>query len=280
MRAAANEKGEKHKELQCLNGHGPMKHVAEIEKVDFRGVELDIDTDIYECQICGLKAGTDEQAANIQLKIADAYRKKKGLLTSKEIKTCRATMNLSQAKLAKEVGVGVASIKRWETGAIQNASMDNLLRTVLKCEVKSNNPMNGNRELSLPRVKLVLQNLQKLINRILLKNDDKFLYTAKYIFYIDMLAYRDLGKSMTGATYAWLPHGPQLNNYRDLVDEILASDESEAEPLSEAELKIVERVAHRFPRERDAYHSSHKEDVLRNKSIGSLIFYTDANELS
>ena len=35
-----------------------------------------------------------------------------------------------------------------------------------------------------------------------------------------MVAFRNIGRSMTGATYAALPYGPQLNNYSDLIDEI------------------------------------------------------------
>lgn len=38
--------------------------------------------------------------------------------------------------------------------------------------------------------------------------------------YADQVAYRELGIGMTGATYAVMPHGPQLDNYADLVDEI------------------------------------------------------------
>jgi hypothetical protein len=47
-----------------------------------------------------------------------------------------------------------------------------------------------------------------------------------------MTARRDMGRGMTGATYAALPMGPQLNNYRDLVDEILRADPADAEPLT------------------------------------------------
>ena len=38
------------------------------------------------------------------------------------------------------------------------------------------------------------------------------LYAAKFFWYADMLAFRDLGSSMTGAGSAALPLGPQLNN--------------------------------------------------------------------
>lgn len=33
------------------------------------------------------------------------------------------------------------------------------------------------------------------------------LYAAKYLWYADMVAFRDLGRSITGASYAALPMG-------------------------------------------------------------------------
>lgn len=52
-----------------------------------------------------------------------------GRLTPSEIKEIRKARSLSQDRFADEVGVGLASIKRWETGAvIQSAAMDKLLR--------------------------------------------------------------------------------------------------------------------------------------------------------
>lgn len=77
------------------------------------------------------------------------------------------------------------------------------------------------------------------MGRILLRKTDKMLYAAKYFWYADILAFRDLGTSMTGAGYAALPLGPQLNNYRDLVEEIRKADETQAEPLTKEELQII-----------------------------------------
>jgi len=71
--------------------------------------------------------------------IADAYRSKTGLLTSHEIKSLRISHGLSQQQLADLINVGVASIKRWETGLIQSKSMDHILRMQLQCRLDSDN---------------------------------------------------------------------------------------------------------------------------------------------
>ena len=85
---------------------------------------------------------------------------------------------------------------------------------------------------------------------------------------------------MTGATYAALPYGPQLNNYKDLIEDIMKADQSEAEALSPAEKRIITRIALRFPEERMAYASAHKEKIWKKQSNGAIIPYTNSSELT
>lgn len=113
----------------------------------------------------------------------------------------------------------------------------------------------------------------------LLKQGDRLLYSAKYLWYADMLAYRDIGKSMTGATYAALPQGPQLNNYRDLVPYILSSNEAEAEKLTALEIEIIHRIASRFPQAKQIYNASHDEEAWKMTRIGMPISYRLANTI-
>ena len=50
------------------------------------------------------------------------------------------------------------------------------------------------------------------------------LYTGKHLWLVVMLAFRETGQSMTGATYAALPQGAQLNNYRGLAKLLAGAD--------------------------------------------------------
>ena len=84
---------------------------------------------------------------------------------------------------------------------------------------------------------------------------------------------------MTGATYAGLPYGPQPNNYRDLVDAIKESDETEAEPLSQEE-RILRHIAKRFPDKRMVYEAAHRETVWKETATGALIPYSRAHEIT
>ncbi len=266
-------------EILCPVGHGEMELQDFRETTTFRDIEIDYTGKHYVCQDCGLEVAVKEQMADIQKKISDTYRYKTGLLPGEEIKQLRKKYGVSQKALADKMTIGIASIKRWENGIIQSKSMDQALRyAFLKHE--SDAEFTGNRDLSIPRIKLVVKEFESKLARKLLKKGDKFLFTAKYLWYADMVAFRNIGKSMTGATYAALTYGPQLNNYRDLIDVIKDSDISVPEPLSDDEKKIIAQICKVFPKEQMVYDAAHREPVWKNTSIGHMIPYSKAYELT
>jgi len=177
------------------------------------------------------------------------------------------------------MSVGIASIKRWEGASIQSKSMDQALRMALRGQAAGDS-CTGNRRFSLPRIKLVFMELENILGKKLLKKNDKMLFAAKYLWYADMIVHRDTGQSMTGATYAALPLGPQLNNYRELIEDIKNSDPSTAEPLSPEEKRILTRLALKFPREQLILKAAHGEPAWKRKSNGQLIPYTDSGEIT
>jgi len=267
------------KTLYCPEGHGAMELKKELNNTTFRGVDISYEAEKYVCRECKLEAGTVQTAGIVQKLIADVYRSKVRLLTGDEIRSLRKSRGLSQQNLAELMNVGVASIKRWETGLIQSKSMDHALRIQLQCRIQADN-ISGNRELSLARIKLVARQLEMLIGKRLLKIHDRFLFLAKYLWYADMLAFRQLGRGLTGATYAAITYGPQLNNYKDLVKPIKESDETMTEPLSDEELRIIRKVVDKFPEENAVYDAAHREKVWQEATIGSLIPYSCAHELT
>ena len=265
--------------MLCPRGHKEMV-IKKIQKsIPFRGTRVSFPVEQYVCPECGAEAGTVKQTAAIQKSIADAYRKSVGLLTGTEIVEGRKRMKLTQEELAKRMNVGIASIKRWEGASIQSKSMDQALRIALRGQ-NVGDCCTGNRSFSIPRIKLVLNELGLLLGRKLLKKNDKMLFAAKYLWYADMLAHRETGQSMTGATYAALPLGPQLNNYKDLIDDIEKADVSKAEPLTPEEKRITARIAMKFPREQMVYHAAHRETIWKKKPRGAIIPYTDSGELT
>lgn len=64
------------------------------------------------------------------LNARNAYRRKRGLLTSDEIVSIRERYGLSQVDLAKLLGWGESTISRYESKAIQDESYDIMLRLI------------------------------------------------------------------------------------------------------------------------------------------------------
>jgi putative zinc finger/helix-turn-helix YgiT family protein len=267
------------KALSCPRGHHQMKLQKLSKTISFRGMEIPCTVEAYICPVCGLEAGTAKSAGANQQELADAFRKQVGLLAGDEIKSLRKKRGLTQQAMADRLKIGVASIKRWETGLIQSKSMDHALRLHLTGH-RLKEDFSGNRPFSIPRIKLVLTAFEKKLGRTLLRKTDRMLYAAKYLWYADMLAFRDLGTSMTGAGYAALPLGPQLNNYRDLVEEIKKADGTEAEPLTGEELMIIRKIVKAFLEDRQVYEAAHREKIWRDKPIGAAIPYSEAKGLS
>ena len=267
-------------EMKCPACENALKRVQKEGKTRFRDEDIVYAFEGFVCPKCGLETGTLEQTAAIQKRISDAYRSKAGLLAGAEVVAGRKKLGLSQQALADRMKIGIASLKRWEGSIIQSRSMDQLLRDALSGRTCGDDPYTGNRTFSIPRVKIVLRHFETKLGRSILRKDDRMLYAAKYLWYADMLAFRELGEGMTGATYAALTYGPQMNNYRDLVGSVLAADEKQAEPLSREEEGIIEKIAATFPRDPMIYQAAHRERVWKEKTIGALIPYPDAGRLT
>jgi putative zinc finger/helix-turn-helix YgiT family protein len=265
--------------IRCPRGHDDLAAQKVVKETTFRGKYIKYKINVYVCKECGIEIGTIDQAANAQLAIAEAYREKVGLLTSAEMKECRKRLGWSQKKLAQMTGLGISSIKRWELGIIQTKPMDSLLRRALSGN-NAGNYYTGNRKLSLERLKLVMKEFEKELGFKFIEDGDMLLFDTKYAWFADMVAHREIGRSMTGATYAALPYGPQLNNYRDLIGDIRNADETNAKALTEDEKRIIARVARSFPTKRLVMNAAHREIAWKNKSPGAIIPYSDSSKLT
>src|SRR5690606_6517743 len=62
----------------------------------------------------------------------NAYRRKNGLLFPQEMIRLRKNRGMTQKEFAEFLGVGEASIKRWERGLVQDKSQDQLIRAKTK----------------------------------------------------------------------------------------------------------------------------------------------------
>ena len=112
--------------LKCQNERFTEKLTA-VPQV-FRGEEFTVKAQAMVCTECGWFTMSDAQADDLCVLTADEYRRRHGLLTSAEIVACRKAHGKSQAKFAAFLGVGIASVKRWEGGTVQEPVYDDLIR--------------------------------------------------------------------------------------------------------------------------------------------------------
>lgn len=83
---------------------------------------------VPQCGNC--KAISIDDEADQQ--ISAAFRREARLLAPEEIRQGRETLGLTQKQFANLLGVGEATVSRWETGAqIQQRAMDRFLRVCL-----------------------------------------------------------------------------------------------------------------------------------------------------
>ena len=95
---------------------------------NLKGETVSVQITGSECPACGHKSIEGRRMSEFMQKIADAYRVKRKLLTSTEIRNARERLGMSQIVFAEYLGVGSASVKRWELGELQTKVVDELIR--------------------------------------------------------------------------------------------------------------------------------------------------------
>lgn len=113
--------------LQCENG------TLTPSMVSLRGTrnneEFTVTVPGLHCTVCGFATIDNRQSGEFTRAISDAYREAHSLLTGAELKSRRSQwLKMSQQQFADYLGVGIASVKRWESGQVQDRAMDELLR--------------------------------------------------------------------------------------------------------------------------------------------------------
>jgi putative zinc finger/helix-turn-helix YgiT family protein len=116
---------------KCPCGKGEMNLTTREKKTCCNGVDVHVTSGAYVCPCCGIEVGTVVQASEAQKTIADEYRKKTGLLTGDDIKKFRSAKGLSQKQLADLMDVCETSVQKWESGLVQDFTIDKRLRKIL-----------------------------------------------------------------------------------------------------------------------------------------------------
>jgi putative zinc finger/helix-turn-helix YgiT family protein len=86
------------------------------------------------CQLCGFQTFEGSGAmTEFRRLINEEYKRAHGLLTSAALVSLRNSLDMNQEEFARHVDVGLASLKRWELGKIQEqASNDRIIEKLTK----------------------------------------------------------------------------------------------------------------------------------------------------
>jgi len=95
---------------------------------ELKGEAFSVTLPALVCPSCGFTTVEGVDMPEYMRLVADAYRKKHRLLTSDEIRRRRQRLGMSQLRFSEYLGVGIASLKRWEMGKVQDTSSDELIR--------------------------------------------------------------------------------------------------------------------------------------------------------
>lgn len=261
--------------------------------------QVDVVVEAMVCVKCGHSMMNDVQMDELRRAAADVYRVKHGLLTSKDIRGYRERLEMSQREFAKYLGVGEASIKRWETAFIQDDSQDALIR--LKCdEGYAEETAFGihqrvhRRDVYTGKVSYNFERVRSLV-LLFCPVASSPLYLNKALFYVDFSHFKNHGRGITGMSYSALEWGPcplrydaiysKMRKIGDLSKEkehMLKSKKKWDESHFDAkELETIQRVYDHLKKNGEGclLDQSHKEIAWLETEEGQLISYELADKL-
>lgn len=228
--------------------------VRKEEVGNVKGQEIHSESNIPICKECGEEVFIEKYEEENLDNAYNVYREKNNILFVDEIKLIRDQYGISQSDMSKALGWGAKTITRYENGDIPDKSHNGLLKLIsqpssfklvfednkmnleeperlriekainvqcnsfkylksgiLSCFDNQPNIYNGNQ----------LFDYNKLLNVFLFfaKNVDELFKTKlnKLLFYVDFIAYREHGKSITGLRYTHLDYGPVPDKYEMLI---------------------------------------------------------------
>jgi putative zinc finger/helix-turn-helix YgiT family protein len=225
--------------------------IRETEPINVRGEEIEVGVEYYKCAKCNeefedLNSGHDSLDEAYRI-----YRERHCMLQPEDIQRFRKFYGLRQQELSRLLGLGVATLSRYENGALQDEAHENLLRFAtepqnlleqIKKRPEALNPTKRahliqllqdkvNEEYSF--VRFIEQHygnyepdefsgyrrldLERFFGAVLFFCGSGVFKTKlnKLLFYADFMCFRDNLVSLTGAHYVHLPYGPGPDNFDD-----------------------------------------------------------------
>ncbi len=115
--------------MRCIEcGEGQMIRKRMQVRHEIRGLKFEVEDTVHVCGRCGFMTIPWDRADEHGRLVDREYRRQAGILTAEEIVAARKRMGMSQREFAEYLGVGEASVKRWEKGVLLDKSSSDLIR--------------------------------------------------------------------------------------------------------------------------------------------------------
>lgn len=227
-----------------------LERVREIENITVRGESIAVNVEYFKCHECGEEFDISRPDYTPVKDAYDEYRRLKGMVQPKDIISFRKKFGLTQKEFSKLLGLGVATLNRYENGALQNKAHDRLLKFSFNLynfrKMLEDDPDIFDRE----RIGIILDLINKsevtlhnwlditldeygnykpdILSGYLKFNVSKYFQAIKFfcfeereykskllklLFYSDFKHFKEYTTSITGARYAHLSYGPGPDKY-------------------------------------------------------------------
>ena len=113
----------------CMEEH-EVKTVLITDHATFKNSTVDYEASYLFCELAEELYMDEQQMQDNDIRLKDAYRKQKGLLTSSDIKNIRAKYGISQSDLCTLLGWGGKTITRYESHQVQDKAHDTILKKI------------------------------------------------------------------------------------------------------------------------------------------------------
>jgi putative zinc finger/helix-turn-helix YgiT family protein len=228
-----------------------LEFINRVEDINIRGEKIPVPAEYFKCLECESEF-EDPQSAYDPLEAAyHEYRVRHVMVQPEEIKQFRERFGLTQLELSNLLGLGGATLSRYENGALQDEAHDTMLRLAMQpenlldlIEEKTSVFSDEKRERILTLLKEIREeheksflsiyetyfgsypanvlsgyqplHVSKLLNAILFFCKNAGIPKTKLnklLFYADFKHFKEYSISITGVRYAHLPHGPVPDKY-------------------------------------------------------------------
>lgn len=248
------------------------------ELIKVRGEAIDVEAHYLKCAVCA-NTFEDPRSEHDPLDLAyREYRKRHNMTQPEEIREFRKRYGLTQGELSKILGWGIATLNRYENGALQDDAHEKTLRLAMQPEnflrliEKTPDALSKEKRerlvkelraeeedaLSFERIFEVQfgryepdkfsgyrkLDLAKLFNAILFFCKGEGAVKTKLnklLFYADFKHFKEYAVSITGARYAHVPFGPAPDNFNHYFAVLIGNDSLAVEEIEYADNVVGEK---------------------------------------